>query len=91
MSGESNVVAMPGYSVPTPYGEPVDSVVEIMREYLARAEAGEIRAVAIATVASDGGKDESIFTDFAAAAGHSWALFAALGRLSRRFNAWLDE
>lgn len=82
---------MPGYSVPTPKGEPVASIVEMMREYLAKAESGELVAVSIAAVCAFNGADERIESDFSAAAGFSWPLYAAVGQMNRRLNAWLDE
>lgn len=87
MSGEK-VVALPGYSVPTAPDEPVKSVVEILREYVAKAESGELRAVFIAAVEQNG---RQVTGDFAAAAGHSWDLYAAIGRQTRRFHAYLDS
>lgn len=91
MTGESNVIAMPGYSVPTPYGTPVTSVVEIMREYLAKAESGELRAIALACVCAASESDVRVDDDFAAGGGHSWALAVSIGKMSRRFYLWLDE
>lgn len=87
VSGEK-VVALSGYSVPTPNGEPVKSVVDILREFAAKAESGELRAVFIAAVEQDG---KQVTGDFAAAAGHSWDLYAAVGRAKRRFDFWLDQ
>lgn len=87
MKGEK-VVALPGYSVPTAPGEPVKSIVDIMRDYLAKAESGELRGVFIASVI-DNGKIAS--GDFSAAAGQSWNLYAAVGRQKRIFEKWLDE
>jgi hypothetical protein len=86
-----NVVALPGYSVPTPSGEPVAPVVEILREYLAMAESGELRAVALACVCAASEADERIVSDFAIGAGTSWALEAAIGRMRRTFESAMDK
>jgi hypothetical protein len=91
MSNE-NVVAFPGYSVPTPAGEPVQSVVEILREYLEKAEAGQVVGVGIAIVMRDGTKaSEWIDSDFSAGASYAWSLNAAVGRLTRRLEKHLDK
>ncbi len=90
MSGEK-VVALPGYSIPTPHGQPVKSVVEILREYLAKAESGSLRAVLVAGVEQCGVTDsETINGDFAAAAGLGWSLGAAAGNVLRRYEKWID-
>jgi hypothetical protein len=85
------VVALPGFSVPTPKGQPVASVVDILKEFLALAEAGQLTAIAVAAVMEDGTSSPIIHSDFSAAAGRAWPLYAGLGRLNRRFGAWLDE
>jgi len=86
------VVAFPGYSVPTPKGEPITSVVEILKEYLEKAEAGQIQGVGIAVILGDGTVGaESLETDFSSASGFSWALYAAIGRLHNRINGHTFE
>lgn len=89
MSAGEKVVALPGFSVPTERGDPVKVVVDIMREYLAKAESGELRGVMIAAVLDQG--TDSIDGDFAAAAGYAWALSVAIGRQTRIFTKWIDE
>lgn len=88
---DRKVVALPGYSVPTQRGVPVPAIVEIMREYLAKAESGELVGVSIAAVCAFNGADERVESDFAIAAGFSWTLSAAIARASRRYDAWIDE
>lgn len=85
-----NVFALPGYSIPTPAGEPVASVVSILEDHLAKARSGEIRAVVIACVCGEG-PNERIENESAAAAGKSWALYAALGRARVHFDKWMGE
>lgn len=53
MTEHTNVVAMPGYSVPHAQGEPVPEVVDICEELLALAKTGKLRAVAAALVEAD--------------------------------------
>ena len=84
---ETNVVALPGYSIPTPKDEPVANVVEIMREYLAMAESGELRAVAVAGVCCQK-ENERIESDFAAQSGTSWALAASIVSMHRKFDRY---
>jgi len=89
MRGEK-VVALPGFAVPTPIGEPVKAVVDIMRDYLDRAESGQLRAVALAGVMVTDTASPNIETDFAAPQ-HAWALNAAIGRLTLRFHQSIYE
>jgi hypothetical protein len=84
-----NVVALPGYSVPTPYGEPVAAVIETLRDSLVRAESGEIRAVSVSCVVAN--PTETIDGDFAAAASTTWALNAAHQRVGRKIARYIDE
>jgi len=86
-----NVEPFPGCQVPSPYGEPVEAICAMLRDYLRRAEAGEIRAIAIASVIQDGTDATLVLNDFHATAGMGFDLYAALGRLSRKYSAWLDE
>lgn len=86
-----DVVALPGYSIPTPKSEPVKSVVEALKEYLSKAEAGQIRAIGLAIVFHDGFSEKSIETDFTADAGCAWLLDTAIGRLKRRFEDHIDN
>jgi hypothetical protein len=90
MAEDSNVVAMPGYMAPTPKGEPVPGVVEILRDALACAERGEYVAVAVAAVVDDGQKTALLFSDFTGRPGASSDLYSAIGRMKRRFERWLD-
>lgn len=91
MTDENNVVvAMPGYAIPTPKGEPVPRVVEILRDALACAERGEYVAVALAAVVDDGQQTPLLFSDFTGRAGASSDLYSAIGRMKRRFESWLD-
>lgn len=90
MSGEK-VVALPGFSVPTGRGEPVKSVVDILRRFLEQAEAGQIQAVAIAGVlVTDPVSSPSTETDFSAPR-HSYVLDASIGRMTRRFHESFDK
>lgn len=88
MSG-GKVVALRGNSVPTPVGEPVRDVVEMLREYLDKAEAGQLRAVMVAGVMVTDSASPMIDSDFTAPT-HAWDLYAGLGRLTRRYEKFLD-
>ena len=88
---KSNVIAMPGYSIPTAKGVPVKSVVDILSGYLKMAKAGHVRGVAIACVVQTAPDQVIINNDFAAEAGKAWDLYAGLGRLNRRFDDWIDR
>jgi hypothetical protein len=59
-----------------------------MREYLAMAESGELRAVAVAGVCGADAANERIENDFSATSGTSWALAAAITRMSRKFDRY---
>ena len=88
---DGKVVALPGFSLPSPVGEPVPAVVEILREFLAWAECGDLRAIAIAGIRHSVGNTPMAETNWCAVAGSSWDLYAALGRLNRKYEKWLDE
>lgn len=49
----TNVVAMPGYSVPRVQGEPIADVVEICEELLEMARSGKLRGIAAALLEAD--------------------------------------
>jgi hypothetical protein len=86
----SKVVALPGYSVPTPHGEPVANIVAIFEEYLEQAKAGIVVGAAVAVVMKRDLSGESIESDFCASAGQAWHLDAAIGRMVRRFAKAID-
>ncbi len=85
------VVALPGFKVPTPRGEPHPGIVKMLETYLQQAQAGELVGCAIAGVINDGSPVYSTSTAFDAAAGASGTLENALTRLNRRFGAYMDE
>ena len=86
----SNVVVMPGF-LPPITGEPVLGVVATLENYLERAKRGEIVAIGIAAVELDGSLTPNISTTFERAAGTASDLEAAINRLKRRFERYLDE
>lgn len=89
MSGEK-VVALPGYSVPVHQGRPVANVVAILEEYLDKAKAGLVVAVAVAVVMKPDTSGELIQNDFCASAGQAWNLNASIGTMVRKFEKTLD-
>ena len=82
------VVALPGFVVPTPYGEPVQSVVDLLRKFLLMAESGEMRAVSVAYVLMH--PNATIDGEFVGDSGCTWALSAAHARVGRRINRLID-
>jgi len=85
-----NVVALPGYSVPTPKGEPVQGVIDILKEMVEQAECGRLRAIGICTVLDDGAPGTTISNQFCGD-GHSWDLEVSARRLLDRIREWSDE
>ena len=87
----SNVVTMPGLNDPAVPGEPVVEVVAVLEHYLERAQRGEVTAVGIATVISDGTPIPYTSTAFKRASGTVYILESAINRLKRTFDDYLDE
>lgn len=82
-----NVIALPGFSIPTPKGEPVGEVVEILEELLALAQAGQLVGLTASYVLDDGTECMCIDHRLACRQNSSFALSASL----RRLNHYFDE
>ena len=54
MSEPNNVVALPGYTIPTPRGEPCEAIVDALEQALGQAKAGAIVGLGLALVIDDG-------------------------------------
>lgn len=89
MSSEK-VVAFTGCDLPTPKGEAVEGLVEMLETYLTNAKSGILVGVAIAGVLDDGTLAGLASTGFKAGIGHASGLESSLNRLNRRFGAWMD-
>lgn len=89
MSAEK-VVALPGYSVPVPQGQPVANVVAILQEFLDKANAGLVVAVAVAVVLKPDTSGEMIQNDFTASCGQSWNLESSINSMVRKFAKVID-
>ena len=86
----SNVVVMPGF-LPPITGEPLPGIVAALEDYLARAKRGEVVAIGIAAVELDGSLTPNALTTFERASGTASDLEAAINKLKRRFERYLDE
>lgn len=76
----SNVKVMPG--APIPGNDPVPAVVEYLKERLAEAERGEIRAIATASVSDRGGIYTGWITN-----GSFWMLIGGIDWLKHRMHS----
>ena len=85
-----NVVALPGFAVPTPKGEPVQGVVDLLTEMLELAQAGQLRAVGVAYVIDDGAPTPITGRNFCGS-GLSAPLEVSARRLWQAVCKWSDE
>ena len=74
------VVALPGYSIPTPQGEPVPEIVMVLEDLLQRANSGGMRAFAFSWV-EDAPSERMTFDGWRVTVGTSDSLIAATSRL----------
>lgn len=82
MTNESNVVALPGYAVPTAMGEADPLIVSITEELLREAKTGRLVGLAVAKICMDG--NETMEWDMGYTQGHGWDLCTATSMLQRQ-------
>ena len=87
---KSNIVGFRGWTAPTPFGEPVKTVVDCIESYLALAKSGDLVAVAIAGVIRDGSAIPSTSDEYQWEVGYDYALESSLNRLVRRYGRDMD-
>ena len=90
MKESPKIVAFNGGSFYQP-GEAIPKIVTMLEDALKDAKSGTIRACAIAYVVQSDTSTPVLVSDFFAEMGHARDLYAAVGRMTRRFNNWLDE
>ena len=89
--GSDKVVALPGFSIPTPQGEPVQSIVDMLEDYLQKAKAGVVVGAALAVVLKPDAAGEIIDSDFCASANQAWNLNASIGAMVRKYERMMDN
>jgi hypothetical protein len=88
---ETNVVAMPGYAIPTPQGKPVPEMVAMLQELLGLAEAGQLHAVAVSYVIDDNTSVGVNAFDYKWEANKFPFLYNAICRMKRDIERSYDE
>lgn len=86
-----NVIPMPGFSLPDPFGEPVPDIVAQLEWALAEAKSGNFRACAIAFVLDDGTQSPHTSYKMCISPGNGRYLENSINRLSRAMGRWLDD
>lgn len=84
------VVALPGYRVPLPKGEPVAPIVEQLESLLMKAKDGSVRAVAVAYVIDDGTAASILGRIVERDAGMLSDLLLTVGRIKRLLEQEYD-
>lgn len=89
---ETNVIAMPGYLIPTALGEPVPDVIELLEKTLEEAKAGIVTAVFLALIRHTDAVSAPILDGgFAHRASESSDLWLAITRFERKFLSYLFD
>lgn len=89
-AAESNVVSLRGAALPAP-GEPVQRILDMIEGIRSDALAGRVRSFCAAWIVVTDADFVSEETAFSVEAGQQAAVYMAIARLKRRFEARLDD